>query len=323
MYSKAISLYPDPVFYSNRSQCYLNLENYMECISDATNALKLDLNLSKAYYRRMMAYEKLNDNIKALQNCQEWMSNLPNDQLAKNSYDRIHNKIIEITKLKEKEKIRWSRLKDSTNFIYDKPLPAQSKKSLRKVNVSLKKSHSPIPDDVIDTIFNNNTGEHSETTETDVVDSKLFKLNFLSSSYIKHKPDIIEDKNTVNETNEILKANDKKEHEEIPPLTELEKTQKELITLPKSGPQFYATWKELTDELRFLYLKNIAENSVKIGKLLGAQLTSDMLAQIIQIVHKYFILYQISYIDFIHELSKNPELSVLAMFLENEDKQSK
>lgn len=321
MYSKAIDIYPDPVFYSNRSQCFLNLENYIECIRDATNALKLDINLSKAYYRRMMAYEKLSDNIKALQNCQEWMSNLPNDQLAKNSYDRIHNKIIEITKLKEKEKIKWSRLKDSTNFIYDKPLPAQSTKSLRKINVSLKKSHSPIPDDVIDTIFNNNTGEHNESTE--IVDSKLFKPNFLSSSYIKHKPIIIEDKNTVNETNEILKANDKKEHEKIPVLKDLEKIQKEIIILPKSGPQFYASWKELTDELRFLYLKNIAENSVKIGQLLGAQLSSDMLAQIIQIVYKYFIHYQISYIDFIHELSKNPELSVLAMFLESEDKRSK
>ncbi|KAL7045971.1 hypothetical protein ACKWTF_002416 [Chironomus riparius] len=320
MYSKAIDIYPDdPVFYSNRSQCFLNLENYGECINDATNALKLDIHLSKAYYRRMMAYEKLNENIKALQNCQEWMSTLPNDQLAKNSYDRIHNKIIEFTKQKEKKKIRWSRLTDFNNFIYVKPLHAQSKKSVQKVNVTLKKSHSPIPDDVIDTIFNNNTGEHNDTSEHD---SKLFKANFLSSSYIKPKPLIIEDKNIVNEANEILKANDKKGHEEIPNLENIEKIKNELIILPQTGPQFYAAWKELTDELRFLYLKNIAENNVKIGKLLGAQLNSEMLAQIIQIVHKYFISYKISYIDFIHELSKNSELSVLSMFLENEDKKN-
>ena len=272
-----------------------------------------------------MAYEKLNEDIKALQNCQEWMSTLPNDQLAKNSYDRIHNKIIEFTKQKEKEKIRWSRLTDSTNFIYDKPLYAQSKKSVQKVNVTLKKSHSPIPDDVIDTIFNNNTGEHNDTSSEhdNVNDSKLFKPNFLSSSYIKPKPLIIEDKNIVNEANEILKASDKKGHEEIPDLKEIEKFRNELIILPQTGPQFYAAWKELSDELRFLYLKNIAENNVKIGKLLGAQLNSEMLAQIIQILHKYFISYKISYIDFIHELSKNSELSVLSMFLENEDKKSK
>jgi hypothetical protein len=284
----------------------------------------LDGNLSKAYYRRMMAYEKLNENVKALQNCQDWMSTLPDDQLAKNSYDRIHNKIIEATKLKEKEKIKWSRLTDLTNFI-DKPPLIQSKKSLRKVNVCLKKSHSPIPDNVIDTIFNNNTGEHNETTTSDhnVTDSKLFKSNFLSSSYVKPKSIIIEDKNVVNETNEILKACDKQGHEQILDLKELEKIKNELIILPQSGPQFFAAWKELGDELRFLYLKNIADDKLKIGKLLGAQLNSDLLAQIIETVHKYFLPYQISYIDFIHELSKNSELSVLAMFLENEDKQSK
>ncbi|XP_070507234.1 RNA polymerase II-associated protein 3-like isoform X2 [Chironomus tepperi] len=322
MYSKAVDLYPDPVFYSNRSQCFLNLENYMECIKDATTALKLDVHLSKAYYRRMMAYEKLNENLKALQNCQEWMSNLPNDQLAKTSYDRIHNKIIEITRLKEKDKIKWSRFTDITNFICDKPLYLQSKKSLRKVNVSLKKSHSPIPDDVIDTIFNNNTGEHNETTEHDIKDSKLFKPNFLTCSYIKPKPVIIEDKNIVNEANEILKASDKKGLDETPVLKKIDEIKNELISIPQTGPQFYAAWKEYTDDLKFLYLKKIAENNVKIGKLLGAQLNSDMLAKIIQIVHTYFIPYQISYIDFIHELSKNSELSVLAMFLENEDKQN-
>lgn len=321
MYSKAIDIYPDPVFYSNRSQCFLNLENYKACIEDASSALMLDVNLSKAYYRRMMAYEKLNENIKALQNCQEWMSTLPDDQLAKNSYDRIHNKIIEVTKQKEKEKIKWCRLTDLTNFI-EKPLTPQSKKSLRKINVCLKKSHSPIPDNIIDLIFSNDTGECT-SFEHNATDSKLFKPNFLSSSYDKPKPIIIEDKNVVNETNEILKACDKQGHEDIPDLKELEEIKNDLICPPQTGPQFFAAWKELTDELRFLYLKNIAEDKLKIGKLLGAQLNSEMLAQILQIVHKYFLPYQISYLDFIHELSKNSELSVLAMFLENEDKQSK
>lgn len=317
MYNHAIGIYPDDaVYYSNRSQCYLSLERFKESIDDATAAIKLDKTSSKSYYRRMTAYEKLNEDMKALQNCQEWMSSLPDDQRAKTNYDRIHNKLIEVAKLKEKEKIKWSRSLEATNFI-DKPSHAQSTKCLRKVNVTHKRSNSPIPDHIIDKIFNNNTGENIPY-ETD---SKLFKTNFMENSYSKAVPKKVDNKNIVNETNEILKANDKKD--KIPSLDEIEAQKNGLITLPSTGPQFYAAWKELTEEQRFLYLKNMADNNVKIGKLLGAQLNSDMLVEIIGIVHKYFISYSLPYINLVYELSKNTELSVLSMFLDKEDKDSK
>lgn len=268
----------------------------------------------------MTAYEKLNEDMKALKNCQDWMSALPEDQLAKTNYDRIHNKLIENARLKEREKIKWSRSLVPTEFI-EKPLHSQSKRSLRKVDVRIRKSHSPIPDDVIDKIFNNNTGEHTPYRVTS--DSKLFKPNFLETNKTKEdSSDKKDTKSMVDESNQILKANDNKE-QRIPSLKDLESAKNDLIAIPSTGPQFYTTWKELNEVQRFLYLRLIAEKDVKFGQLLGAQLESSILGEIITVVHKYFILYNIPYIQLIYELSKNPELTILAMLLDQDEKDSK
>lgn len=325
MYTLAIETYDkEAVYYSNRAQSYLSLDLFNEAIQDATIAIKLDKGSSKSYYRRMTAYEKLGENLKALQNCSEWMVALPEDQLAKTSYDRIHNNIIDINKQREKEKIKWSRLPETTNFIEKSP-HTQSKKPLKKIPIQIKKSHSPIPDYVIDKLFNNN-GEHVAEIETD---SKLFKTNFLEKSFVKPKPTktnetamVIEDKSKVNETNEILKACDNKER--MATLEELEGMKPWInLLLPSTGPQFYTAWKELDEQSQFLYLRNIANNSLSIGLILGAQLDSRILTDIILVIHRYFLQYNIPYIRFLHELSKNQELSVLALFLENDDKTSK
>lgn len=162
MYTRAIELCDDdPVFYSNRSQCFLALEKYSECIDDASKAIKLDPNSSKSFYRRMIAYEKLGDDLKALKNCHTLLSLTPDDQSSKNAYDRIHNRIMEAEKKKDKEKIRWPRLSSTakiSNFV-TKPPHLCSKKPLKKVPLRLKKAASPIPESIIDKMFDNNTGE--------------------------------------------------------------------------------------------------------------------------------------------------------------------
>lgn len=162
MYSRAIDLSKDdPVFYSNRSQCYLSLEKYRDCISDATKAIELDPKSTKAFYRRMSAYEKLGEDYKALQSCREWLNLAPEDTTAKNSYDRIHNRIVEAEKKKDQEKIRWSRLgphSEVVNFV-SRPAHRRSKRAMKNVPVELRKANSPIPESIIDRIFDNNTGE--------------------------------------------------------------------------------------------------------------------------------------------------------------------
>lgn len=327
MYSRAIELVnDDPVFYSNRSQCFLKLEKLQECIDDAKMATELDPNHAKSYYRLMIAYEQMEENFKAIQACRKLLELTPDDELCKKSYDRIHDKIMEAEKKKDREKIRWSRLSPKAQYInfIEKSPHLRSKKPLKRIPVKLRKAPSPIPESIIDKIFNNNTGEQHSEPETD---SKLFKSNFLQQSLITPKPVksemvIIEDKKKVDESNEILKATENKK-DQIASLQELEAMKCSLITIPGTGLQFYAAWKELNEQQRFLYLKNIAEHDVHIGKLLGAYLDSYMLSEIILIVHKYFIHFNIPSIRLLKDLSQNHEISLLAVFLENDEKKSK
>lgn len=325
MYSKAIETHSnEAVYFSNRSQCYLSLEKFQECIKDTKTAIELDKCNSKAYYRQMLAYEKIGQQIKALQTCQYWMEAVPEDHLSKSNYDRIHNLMIEESIKKKRAKIKWSKFTTQTNFVEKKP-HLQSKAPLKSIPVTSRKSQSPIPDKILDKIFNNNTGEFVPEPETN---SKLFKPNFMEKSYIKPTPlklePLLDDKSKVNEKNEILKASENTNNKEkLPTLAELEELKNHLIVLPTTGPQFSAGWKELSEELKFLYLRNISSNSVDLGRLLGAQLDSDLLNEIIGVTHKFFIHFNINYIEMLYSLSKNSEMSILAMFLEEDDKKSK
>lgn len=334
MYTRAIELCnDDPVFFSNRSQCFLTLERYKECIEDANRAIELDPKSFKSLYRRMAAYEKLGDDFRALQSCRQWLDVAPDDQSCKNAYDRIHNRIIDAEKKKDKEKIRWSRLginSEVTNFV-TKPPHLRSKRPMKNIPVRLRKAASPIPEAIIDKIFGNNTGENLPEPETD---SKLFKPNFLLSpsagsppkiAKLEEKPKvqvpmIIDEKKKLDETNEILKA---QKEQQVMTMEELETHKNHLIMLPASGPQFSGAWKELSDIQRFLYLKNIVESNKNIGKLLGPQLDNSMLKEIIHTIHKYFPLHQLPCIRLLNDLGKNSEMSLLAMFLEEAEKKSK
>lgn len=55
LYTKAIEINPTPIYYSNRAQANIKLENYGLAILDANESIKLDKNYLKAYYRRSVA----------------------------------------------------------------------------------------------------------------------------------------------------------------------------------------------------------------------------------------------------------------------------
>ena len=56
-YTRAIELNEaEPASYSNRAMAYLKLKNYARCIEDADKAIKLKPDYVKAYHRRGKAY---------------------------------------------------------------------------------------------------------------------------------------------------------------------------------------------------------------------------------------------------------------------------
>lgn len=58
LYSQAILLRPDPVFYSNRAACHIALSDWSKVIEDTTAAVNLDPEYVKALNRRANAYEQ-------------------------------------------------------------------------------------------------------------------------------------------------------------------------------------------------------------------------------------------------------------------------
>ena len=59
MYSQAIHLNPDPIYYSNRAACYSMLKDYENVVQDCSMALQMDRKYVKALSRRALAYEHL------------------------------------------------------------------------------------------------------------------------------------------------------------------------------------------------------------------------------------------------------------------------
>ena len=66
LYSQAIELEKDPVFFSNRSSCYFQLSNYIKAREDAEAAIMIDANFEKGYYKAGQACKKLGEFEKAV-----------------------------------------------------------------------------------------------------------------------------------------------------------------------------------------------------------------------------------------------------------------
>ena len=46
---------PVTVYFANRANAHLELQNYEECIADANKAIQIDANFHKSYYRKAKA----------------------------------------------------------------------------------------------------------------------------------------------------------------------------------------------------------------------------------------------------------------------------
>lgn len=99
-YTKAIHTYAkEPIYHSNLALCYLRKERYTECIESCNEAISLNPDLSKAFYRRSQAYEMLGENHKAIENIMQVIQLEPNivahRQDLKRLESRLSNKNVE------------------------------------------------------------------------------------------------------------------------------------------------------------------------------------------------------------------------------------
>lgn len=91
-YTKAIELdNQNAVFFSNRAQVHIKLENYGLAIADCDEALKIDPNMIKAYYRKGVSLMAILKYKEAQFNFKKILAKLPNDRLTLENHKQCVN----------------------------------------------------------------------------------------------------------------------------------------------------------------------------------------------------------------------------------------
>eukprot|EP00823_Brevimastigomonas_motovehiculus_P000310 TRINITY_DN10400_c0_g1_i1.p1 TRINITY_DN10400_c0_g1~~TRINITY_DN10400_c0_g1_i1.p1 ORF type:complete len:513 (-),score=95.13 TRINITY_DN10400_c0_g1_i1:479-2017(-) len=121
-YDKAIQLKgDDPAFFTNRAFCHIRLEEYGSAIEDASSAIKLNPNFTKAYYRRGDAYLALCKYFPARADLLQVTKAAPSDQMAKKKLAECERAIRAhmFQKAIESEEILPSKSVDLSAFAVD------------------------------------------------------------------------------------------------------------------------------------------------------------------------------------------------------------
>ena len=81
-YTRAIELIPQSsVYYGNRSQARLNIQDFEGALKDAIKSIELDQSYAKAYYRKAVANKGLGNYQTALEEFQRLQNSHPNDKV--------------------------------------------------------------------------------------------------------------------------------------------------------------------------------------------------------------------------------------------------
>lgn len=97
LYSKAISVSTDngqtAILYANRSMCQLNMSKTTEAINDASEAIQLDPNYVKSYYRLAMAHVQSNSYAQAKEALERGLALKPDDKELLQQLQRINERL--------------------------------------------------------------------------------------------------------------------------------------------------------------------------------------------------------------------------------------
>jgi len=88
-YSQAIGIRADPIFYTNRATCYIELRKFERAIEDAWNAINTDPAYLKAYFRGAQAYTHIGKLEEAFSLIKKGIEQNPNEQTIRREYDNL------------------------------------------------------------------------------------------------------------------------------------------------------------------------------------------------------------------------------------------
>jgi len=322
-YTKAIDIYPnDPIYFNNRALCYLKLEMYEDGINDCNSAIDLD-NLSvKAYYRRMQANESLGNHLDALKDCTTALTIDPNNVEAKRSLERINYRLKKNVKVDIGPCFSIERSDLMSVTPITKPAYKRSSACFKRIKVTeiVTRGANPadnlrISDEDIERLFNSNCGEFVEVKKTTSDSSTEISVNEQSNQNVETNHE--QNSTAKEEPDKIYTQTFYKEGS-----TELSHRQqnvqtnalKELPPPVTSTAQFYAHWKGLNADQKYLFLKSI--NLANISKILGAGFDSATLTDILDIIHDFYIPNEEPLtLQTLYEISKNSQVNILSLLM--------
>ncbi|GAB0089854.1 hypothetical protein DMENIID0001_044710 [Sergentomyia squamirostris] len=380
-YTSAIETFPDDaIYYTNRALCNLKLDRQNKAIEDCNIAISLDRKCVKAFYRRMQANESLGNTEAALRDCEVVIQLEPSTISHRRDLERLKNCVKNEKNHTSNDEINnnrkrqgeswcgvpgkpWSRLdRDAreVDFVDKKP-HLRSKKPMKRIEIV--ENHTkpePIPDHIVDKLFNNFTGEYNVESSSPPSSSSAFNyspakpLTFFprpSTSLQQETPspkdeyDVFDDIKKYYE--EPSKGTDKEPDtpkiEETPPMLppkvkktkqtdsteengdeKQEEVKKEISIpdVPSTNVQFCSTWKDLPDRTRAQYLEAIIAANNGVVKTLDALLDSSLLSQILATLANHFISKNLPVHITLNALATNTETRILSYFLTTKDRKS-
>jgi len=92
-YNRSLSIYSDPLVYNNRAITNIKLEKYDDALKDADIVIDHDPNNIKAYLRRGIAYQSLNQLEKALCDFTKVVEVEPKNKRGKELYEKVYKEL--------------------------------------------------------------------------------------------------------------------------------------------------------------------------------------------------------------------------------------
>lgn len=215
-------------------------------------------------------------------------------------------------------------------------------KPLKRIEIVENRTRpEPIPDHIVDKLFNNFTGEYSASSSSSPPSAFDYGLPVMAVPFAPPPPTSQEVEDDV--FDHLAKYNEQKKAKESPPRQEIApelppKTKKVELPAQEDSPeveleqavpevpatnvQFCSTWKDLTEKTRCGYLEAIVGANSGVIKALGPLLDSVLLSQLLATMQRHFVQKELPVHSILDALATNSEINILSMFMSTSDRKA-